>query len=732
MAQPRQQRIIPVIKEVIENTSGFDVRDLDQEISFLEIGLDSLALTQVAIELKNEFKVNISFRQLMEDYYNLETLANFLDQNLPPDAFAEESSQPIEVNGNANNQIPSTSNIQNNQIPSPSNIQIPIPNIQNNQIPLIANTQISISGDHMNTNQALVAQQLQIMAQQLQLLNGARVNSTPMMSVANNISSNNNSQVIPTPSNAKIENQAKEKEKIENKKLGVKKNRGPGVKITKKAANVEITAKQKEFLGEFMKNYISLTKTSKEQTQLNRSYLADPRTVSGFTPMFKEIVYPIVVDRSSGSKLWDIDGNEYIDITNGFGMNFFGWSPPFVTEAVKAQLDQGIEIGPQTPLAGKVAKLFTEITGLDRVAFCNTGSEAVMASMRLARTITGRKTIVTFSGDYHGTFDEVLVRSGPNMRSFPIASGLMPSMFENILVLDYDSPESLEIIRSRADELAGILIEPVRSRYPETQPKEFLHELRRITEKSGTAFIMDEVVTGFRCHQRGAQGHFGLKADLATYGKVVGGGLPIGLVAGTSKFMDGLDGGFWQFGDDSVPEVGVTFFAGTFVRHPLALAAAHQVLLKLKEEGNQLQESLNQKVENIVIQLNEHFKKVGAPIKIALFSSFFYINYTQDIPYGSLLFYLLRQKGIHIWEHRPCIFTLAHSEEDYQKIVWAFKESVAQMQIVGFLPNSIGIDTIQRNRCPHPQARLGKDRQGNPAWFIPDPNRSGKYLQLQN
>ena len=151
-----------------------------------------------------------------------------------------------------------------------------------------------------------------------------------------------------------------------------------------------------------------------------------------------------------------------------------------------------------------------------------------------------------------------------------------------LMVLDYGRPESLELIRRHGHELAAVLVEPVQSRRLDLQPREFLHELRRITEETGTALVFDEVVTGFRIHPGGAQAHFNIRADVATYGKVVGGGLPIGIVAGKPRFLDALDGGQWRFGDASFPEVGVTFFAGTFVRHPIAIAVAKAVLEHLR------------------------------------------------------------------------------------------------------------------------------------------------------
>ena len=156
--------------------------------------------------------------------------------------------------------------------------------------------------------------------------------------------------------------------------------------------------------------------------------------------------------------------------------------------------------------------------------------------------------------------------------------------------MEYGADETLDLIKKHASEIAAVLVEPVQSRRPEFQPREFLHELRRITRETGIVLVFDEVVTGFRCAPGGAQAYFGVEADLATYGKVIGGGMPIGVVAGRSSLMDIFDGGFWQYGDESFPEAGVTFFAGTFVRHPLAIAAAHAALKYLIQEGPALQQ----------------------------------------------------------------------------------------------------------------------------------------------
>ena len=310
------------------------------------------------------------------------------------------------------------------------------------------------------------------------------------------------------------------------------------------------------------------------------------------------MVYPIITERSQGSRIWDVDGNEYIDIVNGFGPIMLGHRPDFVENAIAKQLSEGFETGPQSPLAGKVAQLFCEMTGNERMTFCNTGSEAVLAALRVARTVTGRNKVVSFAGDYHGLFDEVLVKGIRNKagepQAAPVAPGIPRESVANMVVLDYGEAESLEWIRKNAKDLAAVLVEPVQSRHPDLQPIEFLKELRDITQKSGTALVFDEVVTGFRVHAGGCQALFGIRADLATYGKVVAGGMPIGILAGKSEYMDALDGGTWRFRDDSYPEVGVTFFAGTFVRHPLAVAATLAVLEHLQKQGPSLKKrSLN-------------------------------------------------------------------------------------------------------------------------------------------
>jgi len=623
--QDRQSRLRNELILLLEELSGMDI-DLVKEATFLEMGFDSLFLTQVAQTLESKYGVKIKFVQLLDDLGTVERLSAYLDSVLPATAEPAQISEQTDATG----------------------------------------------------LESLVKMQLQAFAEltsrQLEMMKG---------------------QPSPAPALAPSE-------KTNFQAFGP-------YKPIQKSSATDLNAQQEQYLSAFTARYTGRTKESQRLAQAHRQRHADPRVVSGFRAQWKDLVYPISVARSAGSKLWDVDGNEYIDLLNGFGVTMFGHCPDFVRKAVEKQLQAGIEIGPQTPYAGQVAELLCEMTGMERATFCNTGSEAVMAAIRLARTVTNKKKIVFFAGDYHGAFDEVLVRAagkpGGVPRSRPIAPGIPDEQAANVMVLEYGSHASLEIIRAHAHELAAVLVEPVQSRHPNLQPIEFLRELRAITEQTDTALIFDEVVTGFRTHPGGAQALFGIRADLATYGKVIGGGLPIGVVAGKAAYMDALDGGMWQYGDDSSPEVGVTFCAGTFVRHPLAMASTWAVLNHLKEAGPQLQKELSGKTERLVHTLNALFEKGSVPARIEHFHSIFYFGFPSDQRFASLLYYHLREKGVHIQEGFPCFLTTAHTEQDLEAVVNAFRDSIADMQAGGFLSAPVPHPGVERE-APLTEAQI--------------------------
>jgi len=669
MTSQRSAALLARLQALFADLSGVDAGSLTPDANFLELGFDSLFLTQASNALQKQFATKITVRTLLEDAPTLNQLVERILPTLPEDAL------PAAVAA----------------APAAPAFAMPA------AMPALA----------MPTDASglagVFAQQLAIISRQLEMLGlrpGAPMPAAPVPAPA--------SAPKPAPKASTTTAAAQPAPAF-----------GP-YRPPNRSPTGGLTDEQQKNLAAIIARYNAKTAKSKAATEANRAHLADPRSVSGFRQSWKEMVYPIVATGSSGSHLTDIDGNDYIDITNGFGMIFFGHNPKFIREAVDAQYDKGIEIGPQTPLAGEVAKLVCEMVGMERAAFCSTGSEAVMAAIRVARTVSGRDKVVMFTGAYHGIFDEVLVRptkSGDG-RAMPIAPGIPLASTENMLVLEYGTPETLETIRSLKGELAAVLVETVQSRRPEFQPREFLHELRKITAADDVALVFDEVVTGFRVHPGGAQALFGVRADIATYGKVIGGGLPIGMVAGSAKYLDALDGGQWRFGDDSGPEAGVTFFAGTFVRHPLALAAARAVLLKLKQEGPELQRGLNLRNTAFVERLKKVVAELGAPVQVNHFSSWFVVSFPHDLPLAPVYFTLMREKGIHTWEGRPCFLTLAHTDADLDRVVAAFRETLAEMQAADFLP--------KRTDVP----RKGRDAEGREAWFVPDPDRPGKFLQV--
>ncbi len=653
----RREVLLGELRSLLGDLAGQTIEPGSVGHSWFDLGFDSLFLTQAATAVKSRFGVKVTFRQLLGDLGSMGQLAEHLDAQLPP-----------EVEARAGSAEPASVSV----VPS-------MPVVESDVLDGMAATLFDPgAGDGALTGTVLervMREQARVMQMQLALLR----ESTPRVE-----------QLAPAgavnPKPAVVGGEAKPATEVSPESAAPVQH-GPfrGIQKGEKGG---LTARQQAHLEELTRRYVARTSKSKAYTVANRRHLADPRAVAGFNQNWKEMVYPIVSSRSKGARLWDLDGNEWVDVTMGFGVALLGHSPEFITEAVKEQLELGVEIGPQSPLAGEVAELICDFTGMERVTFCNTGSEAVMAALRICRTVTGRSKVALFGGAYHGTFDEVLVRGvrpGGGYKTLPLAPGVAPNLISAVTVLEYGTEESLEWIRQNVDDLAAVLVETVQSRHPDLQPKAFLEEVRAITAKAETPLIFDEVITGFRCHPGGAQGYFGIEADLATYGKIIGGGMPFGFIAGKAWLMDAFDGGQWQYGDDSYPEVGVTFFAGTFVRHPLAMAAAKAMLLHLKQQGEGLQAGLAKRTDRMLGELNAYFERHQVPLRLEHFTSVWYPHFGADVKYGSLLYYHLREKGLHIWEGRPCFLSTAHTAEDEAFIEAAFKRSVAEMQAGGFL-----------------------------------------------
>jgi glutamate-1-semialdehyde 2,1-aminomutase len=277
--------------------------------------------------------------------------------------------------------------------------------------------------------------------------------------------------------------------------------------------------------------------------------------------------------RADGCRVWDQAGREYIDLAMGGGSTILGHAHPVVVEAVREQVGRGSIFASPHAAVHEMGELLAKcLPWFGGFVFCNSGSEAVMRLARIARAVTGRRKIGLFSGCWHGSWDGTLVEdyTGPAVR--PVAgcksAGTLSDVVDSIMLLPYRDSAALSLIRENKDDLACVLIEPVQGSNPSDGVGDFLSNLRHTTTNCGVLLAFDEVVTGFRLGLGGGQEHFGVHGDLAAYGKIVGGGLPVGMVAGTKAVME------------EAQRLGV-FFGGTFSANPLTIAAGLATLRQL-------------------------------------------------------------------------------------------------------------------------------------------------------
>nr|AXN93622.1 PuwE [Symplocastrum muelleri NIVA-CYA 644] len=636
----RRDHIISKLRFLVAQVLQIPASELNINASFLEMGADSIFLVEGVRTIENTFGIKISIRQFFEELTTIDALATYLDRNLSPEFGSE-----AHLSSDRNPHLPS-------QPPVYPPTEVAFAALK---IPAALET-VGGSVERIMANQLQVMSQL--MSQQLDVLRG-------------------NSLVPAQTKSPEFPTQPLVTTTSASQKMAPQRSL-----VQQQPPTSGLNPQQQHYLETFSDRYTKRTQKSKQRMQIARPFLADSRAVAGFRLGIKEMLYPIIGTRYHGSRFWDLDGNEYIDLAMGFGTHLFGHGAPFLKQAINEQLERGIAVGPQPDLAGEVAQLFCELTGSDRVTFCQSGSEAIMVALRLARTATQRNRIALFAGSYHGHFDGVLAQAQDGeLSGVPIAPGISPDTVKDVLVLNYGDPGALEILKQEMHTLAAVLVEPVQSRRPDLQPREFLHQLRQLTQAAGTALIFDEIMTGFRIHPGGAQAYFGVEADLATYSKILGGGIPLAAVAGTSRLMNGIDGGLWDYGDLSYPQAERTFFAGTFNKPPLSLATCRAVLRYLKEQGSQLQEQLNDRTDRFAFILNTFFEEQQVSMRVINFGSLFRFTFKGNM---DLFFYHLIEKGVYVWEGRTCFFSTAHSSEDIDCIVQAVKESIQEMRAGGF------------------------------------------------
>jgi amino acid adenylation domain-containing protein/non-ribosomal peptide synthase protein (TIGR01720 family) len=666
----QRTKILSQLRSLIAKVFLLSPSEVKAHVHWLEMGADSILLMESVRNIENTYGIKIAIRQLFEDLSTLDALATYIDQNLSPEFDGADSPltepetavQPQQLNRSALAEPTMSARLE---------------------------TEVAKNGVRVSETllERIMAQQLQVMSQQLEVLRGNTMPPQQVFSSPNGQSFVTTQTTAPTFQARQTPQQHQSSEATFSTaeiapEQTVSKAHTP--RADEQLQTSGLSPQQMRHLEALIDRYTKRTQKSKQRAQACRPIMGDSRAVAGFRLSTKEMLYPIVGERAQGSRFWDVDGNEYVDITMGFGVLLFGHAAPFITEALEEQIKLGIQIGPQSNLVEEVAQLICELTGMERVTFCSTGTEAVMTALRLARTTTGRTKIALFASSYHGHFDGILAtRADGELSAVPSASGISPDAVKDVLVLDYGNPESINILQAHAHELAAVLVEPVQSRQLDLQPKEFLQQLRQLTQATGTALIFDEIITGFRVHPAGAQAWFGIEADIVTYGKIVGGGIPIGVVAGKALYIDGIDGGLWNYGDASYPQAEKTFFAGTFNKNHLGMAAGRAVLKHLKKQGPALQQHLNQRTSQLAQTLNAYFEQEDVPIRIVHFGSQFRFAFSGNL---DLLFYHLLSKGIYIWEGRSCFLSTAHTDEDIERIILAVKESIEEMRSGGFLP----------------------------------------------
>lgn len=458
----------------------------------------------------------------------------------------------------------------------------------------------------------------------------------------------------------------------------------------------DLTGEHRAYIAALAEKYDRFTARSKANVLAHQVHFVDQRRAFHLIKDLKKLHFQITYTKAEGAYVHDADGNKYIDISGDMGVNLFGHRAPFLIEAIKHSLDQGIPLVGYSEMIFQACRLFCEITGHERALFTQSGTEAVMFAVRIARAATGRRKVVLFDGAYHGLSDVVAATRDLGGNSFPMAPGILQEFADQVIVLDYGEMASLDAIEAQAESIATVLVEPVQSRHPYKQPVEFLKALRQLTIEKNIPLILDEMITGFRVCPKGAQGRFGIQADIATYGKIPGGGLPTGVIAGAAKYMDLVDGGTWRFDDDSMPNSKRTGMAGTHSQNPLKVAAALAVLGEIKrrcgdagsscESCTCFQKTLNEKTTRLAATLNAFFRDERLPIVINTFGSLFRFRFV-DSYWGvteALFFILLRMQGVETNIQGNCFLTTAHTDEDLEKVIAAVKASLAELKQSGF------------------------------------------------
>lgn len=394
---------------------------------------------------------------------------------------------------------------------------------------------------------------------------------------------------------------------------------------------------------------------------------------------------PVFIDHGKGSKFYDVDGNEYIDYISSWGPLILGHCHPSVMKAIESTLLKGTGFGTPTELETKLArKIISAIPSVEMVRMVNSGTEATMSALRLARAYTKRDKIVKFEGCYHGHSDPLLIKAGSGAltHGVPSSPGVPESIAGNTINAGFNDLEGIkEIFKQTGNEIAAVIIEPVAGNMGTVLPEAgFLEGLREITKEYGALLIFDEVMTGFRVAHGGAQNVFNIQPDITCLGKIIGGGLPVGAYGGSKEIMS------------NISPSGSVYQAGTLSGNPLAMSAGLAILEELEKDG--VYDKLNASTKSLADGLEEAAQKAGVPVSInrigAMFTLFFTDEKVTDFKSATssnlekfnVFFKHMLDNGVYFGpsQFESAFLSTAHTEEDIKKTIKVSEEAFEKVK----------------------------------------------------
>jgi glutamate-1-semialdehyde 2,1-aminomutase len=410
-----------------------------------------------------------------------------------------------------------------------------------------------------------------------------------------------------------------------------------------------------------------------------------PGGVNSPVRAFKSVhMDPIFMERGKGSKIYDIDGNEYIDYVLSWGPLILGHANDQVIEALKKVAESGTSFGAPTLLENKLAKLVTErVPSIEIIRMVSSGTEATMSALRLARGYTGRNKILKFEGCYHGHGDSLLIKAGSGVATLglPDSPGVPEGIAQNTLTVQYNDLENVKLVFEKyGEDLAGVIVEPVAGNMGVVPPQPgFLEGLREITQQYGALLIFDEVMTGFRVGYNCAQGYFNITPDLTCLGKVIGGGLPVGAFGGKAEIMK------------KIAPSGPIYQAGTLSGNPLAMTAGYETLSQLTpadyqgfiRKADMLEKGMKAAAEKYEIPLT--CNRAGSMIGF-FFTDEDVINYekakTSNLEYFATYYREMANNGVFLppSQFEGVFLSTAHSDEDIEKTIQAAEIAFSKLK----------------------------------------------------